>query len=333
MSSSGHPTNSTPQLSSQNRSFRIRNTNPTQGTRFLNMPRDNLQERRELNFYKTQGFSRPTEVESLPRICKTHSQFKSKEVGRKTNLTTSEEFKMIGLWDQYEDIWFDIQSSSVLPLFSELSLPKFKNSVKYKRMLHQIPMEDKPREISVAFTPILQKQKPYQIRLLKSKLKTIEEDLLPCDNCNKKKRKGMQLGCKHYFCRDCIRGHVQTHIQELKVPVKCLSENCKYKLERTEIISNAADSASVMRLFDAIVADNAKRRPDQFVLCFTDNCKYLFDLKRQKDKQSIRCPRCHKNYCIACHNILKPGHHCEDSNEAKEMENHERRTLVFASPK
>lgn len=293
-SSSNTPTNFS--RTSKNTTFRIRKTQTESKIRSLQYL--------DTDSNSSQSHTLQTLPETprvLPRL------FGSEPVRAKHSPKT-----FVGIWDQYQDIWFDIQCSLLEPLFFHIEDPK---SIKTTLYLRETTFKrNGPLSAPKALgTP----KKAFQIRRVISKVKQIEDDLLTCENCFQKKRKGMHLECRHYFCKDCVRGHISRHVEQLKFPVKCLKENCEYCLKQSELLTGAPSSESLVKLFDAMIADNIRRRPDQFVLCFTENCKFLFDLKKQKSKHSIRCPRCQKNYCLACHGIIKKNHHCEDANSLK----------------
>lgn len=227
-----------------------------------------------------------------------------------------EETKFRGLWQQFEDLWFGIHSDWVAPLLEDFPLPTITKSLNDVSESSQ----EKPDLSKETLTPQPdKKRKEYQIRLLSNKLKKIEQDLIPCDHCKERKRRGTQIECKHYFCRDCLRDHVQSHIDHMKVPIKCMVPNCNHELNRVEIVKNASNSEHVMKYFDLNVADYVRRRPHKMIQCFTDGCKHVIDLTRLRAKNVFRCPSCKFTYCIACHKQIKRGHACEDLNNIASM--------------
>lgn len=224
-----------------------------------------------------------------------------------------DDLKFKGLWQQYEDLWFGIHSESVEPLLEEYPLPTITKSLNDVSEPHE--HQDK-----VALTPQPEKKrKEYQIRLMSNRLKKLEEQFIPCAHCKEKKRRGVEMRCKHYFCRECLRDHVQSHIDQLKVPIKCMVPDCHHELDRAEIIKHASNSENVMKYFDLNVTDYVRRRPHKMIQCFTQRCKHVIDITRLRIKNQFKCPSCHIAYCIACHKQVKRGHACEDSNNLESM--------------
>lgn len=238
------------------------------------------------------------------------------------------ELKMRGLWQQYEDEWFRIQFELVVPLFDAFPLPVTKSLNDLPQSMEEI--KDEPEE---PVQEVLEKQpKDSRTNLLSTKLKKIEEDLIPCSKCKEKKRKGARISCDHYFCRECLRDHIQDHIDNMKVPIRCLIPECHYELERKEIVKHAANSENIMKYFDLNVTDFVNRRPHKMVLCFTPGCKCVIDMSKSKMKNMFRCPRCKSTYCLACHQPMKKGHSCEDANVAESMKDPLRQILNAKPP-
>lgn len=237
------------------------------------------------------------------------------------------ERKMRGMWDIYEDVWFGIRFESVVPLLHEFPLPPPK--------VHSLPspVEEIKHPVEEVVLEVPEKKpKEYKIRVLSSKIKKIEDDILPCLKCKGKKRKGARISCGHYFCRDCLRDHIQDHIDHMKVPVKCPLTDCGYELERMEIVKHAANSENIMRYFDLNVTDYVNRRPHKMVQCFAPGCKCVIDISKNKNKSIIYCARCKLSYCMACHKPVKKGHSCEDANTAEAMKVPLRQILNVSSP-
>lgn len=254
-----------------------------------------------------------------PKDSQSMSQNQGTSSLRKSRLRVSkawerpEEGKLLGLWQQYEEVWFGIHCETVSPLLEDFPLPTITKSLNDVSE-HSI---DKPETPPQKPATAENKKRGYRIRLVPNKLKEIDKDLVPCLHCKERKRKGMYLGCRHYFCRDCLRYQVQSHIEQMKVPMKCMVPDCRYELESPEIMKNVSNSENVMKYFDLIVADFVKRRPHLMIQCFTEGCKYVVDMTKMKQKNILKCPRCKVNYCIPCHKPFKRGHTCEDLNNCE----------------
>jgi len=266
--------------------------------------------------------SQPIETSSLMKVTR-YNQFNQTQGAvpfRKSKLRVAkiwqhpEENKFRGLWQQFEEVWFGIHSESVMPLLEDFPLPTITKSL--NDLSEKIEKEEVPPESTQLPE---KKKKEYQIRLLSNRLKKIEQDLIPCAHCKERKRRGTFMRCKHYFCRECLKDHVQTHIDQLKVPIKCLIPDCNHELEKAEIIKNASNSDQVMKYYDLNVSDFVRRRPHKMIQCFTDGCKHVIDLTRTRFKNQFKCPCCKIAYCIACHKVMKRGHACEDANNHEAM--------------
>lgn len=243
-----------------------------------------------------------------------HSQKRKSQVW-----THPSEQKFRGLWQQYEDIWFGIHSGLVKPLLADFPLPTTKKPID----IINDPVRERREVLTEENEPVATEKKPkeFKIRQLSCKTKKQADDLMACGHCKQKKRRGVYIDCGHYFCRDCLRDHIQSHIDNMKVPIRCLYQGCSYELTRLEIVKNASNSENVVKYFDLNITDFVKRRPHQMVQCFTEGCKYVVDMTKTKSKNAINCPNCKVNYCIACHKPMKKGHSCEDQNNLEATNN------------
>mgnify|MGYP000936583384 CR=1 FL=1 len=203
-----------------------------------------------------------------------------------------------GVWEVYHDHWFDIQSRSLQPLFTELPSPQrtFPESPK----LQKLP-------------PILQ---PQPVTVCNAKLKKVpvsDKVLRMCDACNGKKRRGSHIGCAHFICRDCLQGHIKKHVGSRKIPIKCPKAGCKYHLDHQEVNKYAGNTELVRRHYELCVSTYVEKNPHQVVQCYTQGCGYVINLTKLKQKDVLDCPRCKKAYCIRCHKLAHRNPSCTDN--------------------
>ena len=204
--------------------------------------------------------------------------------------------KLLGIWDQYSGIWFNIHSKNIDPLLAEFPLPK-------KQVAPVTRSATKSERL------IINQERPKKVL---KKPRSADGDVPMCLKCTKKKRRGVVLGCKHYFCKECLHEHFKKHLEERKSPVKCMVPDCKYIFEKYELIKIAQSSEEVRSFYEMNVANFVEKRPNQLAQCFGYNCGYIVDISKLKDKSILNCPRCKKNYCMSCHQIAHPGSECRE---------------------
>ena len=205
-----------------------------------------------------------------------------------------------GIWDQYEEIWFDIHSAGLTPFFDDIPMPEVKP-----------PIIRTPLYQEVQTTPI-RVQKPknqlFRIRMWKP-----EDDLLAdkCVLCVHKWGK-VYFSCGHLFCKECVQTHLKKHFSQKLLLIMCPNPKCKYELSKQEIIKNTRTVELIKQYFELSVSRHATAHPNRFTVCFTMNCGYLFDLSRLRKKDVLNCPRCKQNYCLKCHKQVHPGFLCDE---------------------
>lgn len=210
-----------------------------------------------------------------------------------------------GVWQQYEGIWFDIHSQGMGPMFQDFPTPKAKTTDNIPdRLPKNMPTSTRARNPVTA-----QWKKPKFLG------GDDDDDLILCLKCKKKKKKGVYLGCMHFFCKECLYTHFKKHLDEKKIPVKCMATNCKYDIQRNELVKIAHNSEEIKAFYDMNVTRFVEKRPHQLVQCYTPGCGYVCDLSKSKDKNTLPCPRCNKSFCIRCHQTAHPGVACEEAKE------------------
>lgn len=242
-----------------------------------------------------------------PLIPKSHhgNQQKDKEKEKeKASLSEREEpKKMQGIWDQYQDSWFNIQCQQLDPFFKELPTPK-----KVVSLNDLDAVKPKPVVQSLPNLGRTQFKSNYQ------KFKDMDNPgLETCEGCNTKKKKGIHIGCGHFSCRECLQSHIKKNIEAEKIQIKCLRKGCKYELDKTEINKYAKDTETVKKYSDLCVAKHVEKNCHLLVQCFTPGCGYVVDISKLKQKEILVCSRCKCSYCMRCH---KPAHGttpCDDN--------------------
>ena len=204
-----------------------------------------------------------------------------------------------GLWDVYEDKWFDIQSKNLRPLFVEIPSPSKQMRVPPKLQL-----------------PLTNSQQQLQHAVSKTKLKKIDDDsdifFRKCDICTQKKKRGSQVRCGHFVCRDCLQNHIKKELDLRRIPIKCPKGGCKHHLDNQEINKFAPSTELVRRHYELSVATRVEKNPHQLVQCYTQGCGYVVNLTKLKQKDQLDCPRCKKSYCIRCHKLSHKSPTCSE---------------------
>lgn len=202
-----------------------------------------------------------------------------------------------GSWQQAEDGANDFQSQEILAMLEEFA-PNFK-----KDALKKTESDPKSDE--------LHKKKHHLHQKLGPKAKYAREHLIPCSHCTQKGRKGTYLGCKHYYCFECLEKCIQKHLDQLRMPIKCMFPDCGYELTRAEMINYAANPQEVIKYLDYHVAEAIKSRHDKVIHCFARGCTALINIAKCREKNIITCPSCKMKCCLTCHRRFAEGHNCE----------------------
>lgn len=216
---------------------------------------------------------------------------------RARKVTRKGTFKFRGVWDVYQDNWFDIQSRSLNPLFMELPTPS-----------KMVPGSPKFQQL-----PVINQAQPKSIRPRARKVVNLEMYLRTCDACNTKKKKGVQLRCYHFVCKECLQSHIKKQIELEKVPIRCPRAGCKYQLDHQDINKHAATTELVKRHYELCVSSYVQKNPHQLVQCYTQGCGYVINLGKLKQKDQLDCPRCKKVYCIRCHKLAHGNRPCDEN--------------------
>lgn len=218
-------------------------------------------------------------------------------------ITSPRNSKMKGIWDQYQDSWFNIQSETLNPLFLDLPTPR---QVKSLNDLNTHVPEKIIAENQANLSRTQYKSNSKKYKDLNN------SDLETCEGCKTKKRRGIRIGCNHFVCRECLQSHIKKQIEAEKIQIKCVKNGCTYHLDKAEISKNASNTEVVKKYYDLCVSKYVERNPHQLVQCFTQGCGYVVDLTKLKHKEILNCSRCKINYCMRCHKIAHPGRQCAD---------------------
>ena len=214
---------------------------------------------------------------------------------------------LAGMWQQYEGIWFDIHSQGMGPILGDFPTPKPGRSAS----------ANPGNFTQSSLTSTTKTKQVISAKWKKPKfLGDDEDDLILCSKCKKKKKKGVYLGCLHIFCKECLYDQFKKHLDEKKVPVRCMATNCKYEIQRNELVKIAHNSEEIKAFYDMNVTKFVEKRPHQLVQCYSPGCGYVCDLAKAKDKNVLVCPRCKKNYCMRCHQLAHTGE-CEEGKDSK----------------
>lgn len=217
-----------------------------------------------------------------------------------------EKVKFSGMWEKYEEIWFDIHSSEVNPLFCDMPTPKAKvysRSVDPKpRVQTQPVLPDQPEKKAFVFP------KSYVIKVLRD-----DPFGRPCEKCHQKVRKGFTLGCKHFYCKPCLHSNLKTHLEQKIIPIRCCNITCQYHLEKSEIMKLVANTEEVQQFYELFMTKYVDKNPHLVARCFTNGCGYVVNLQRLKNKNVFHCSRCQKTYCIKCHEYMHWNRDCRET--------------------
>ena len=213
----------------------------------------------------------------------------------------ADKLKSKGSWQNAEEGTNDFQSQDILTLLEEFA-PNFKRD------------SLKKTEGDPTVDESLKKKHHLQHR----KGKTARENLiLPCSHCHQKGRKGTYIGCKHYFCFECLEKCIQKHLDQLRMPIKCMFPDCIYELTRAEMIKYAANPQEVITYLDYHLPEAIKSRHDKVVRCFNKGCPAMINIAKCREKNTIACQNCKMKCCLTCRRRFAQGHNCEGRRPAR----------------
>lgn len=106
-----------------------------------------------------------------------------------------------------------------------------------------------------------------------------------------------RLSCGHHICPDCLRRTIDVAVDTANNIDQLRCPNCRTPLSRADIETVYPEKlAAIDRLAHA---QWMLRNADRIGQCPTPDCPYLF-AKRRGNRQIIRCPECHQEFCSRC---------------------------------
>lgn len=153
------------------------------------------------------------------------------------------------------------------------------------------------------------------------KLDTKKSELAVCPVCytneiqpnEKPVAKGtIELACKHRFCHECVRLHLQTKISERTIELSCLQAGCKKEISEADLEIIFQDEPDFLSRRRKVTM----KRLDEMnpMLRYCQSCSWKIYLKDPNQK-SFCCGRCNAVMCGGCKNIQHPGSTCEQNQE------------------
>ena len=144
------------------------------------------------------------------------------------------------------------------------------------------------------------------------------DEIVYCDICYEEvaKRDLFGLTCKHIFCKDCMKDHLENNIKDGKViKIPCMQLGCEEVFE-DEDVERFGDK----EVFDKYLRFKENLRVDldpNLRWCPRPDCEFYVE-KKPKSK-TTKC-KCGTNVCMACGAEAKEMHKCGQSDEERVFE-------------
>lgn len=120
-----------------------------------------------------------------------------------------------------------------------------------------------------------------------------------CNICldDKNEQDVVNLACKHFFCKICLEGLVDTAIKDKNTKgLRCSEPACKIIISQADMAKITRDEDKLKMLgeiqFNEWANVNAKN-------CPTPGCTYIF-VNDDDNANNVQCPKCTKHFCTGC---------------------------------
>jgi len=121
-----------------------------------------------------------------------------------------------------------------------------------------------------------------------------------CDICfDEFSAQNFPLKCHHHACKNCLKEMVDIAIKDKSTAdLKC--STCNKKIDNQEIAIIVDNNPAIIQsLSDIAYAEFLKTQPNARY-CPTVNCTHAYLLDTRKRPETMRCPKCHQQYCSDC---------------------------------
>lgn len=141
------------------------------------------------------------------------------------------------------------------------------------------------------------------------------EPIFSCLICGeeKKMREFITLECEHRYCKDCVKGHLDTKISEGQVGIDITCPECNKPVDYHIIIS-ILDEEMKSKYEKYLLLQLSGKRDDILVSCIGRpgvNCDYIQFVS--KDRDDYTCPQCEARFCPKCKSDVHPTQTCEQN--------------------
>ena len=113
--------------------------------------------------------------------------------------------------------------------------------------------------------------------------------------------------CSHRFCFDCLKGHMDAHINDGNIKIKCPSLDCEHFITETEV--QHVDFGNLERFREFQLKNTLETMPD-FRYCPQTDCGGAM-IKAEGTNQ-MQCPTCNFEFCFECNDAYHDNFSCED---------------------
>ncbi|KAL3623560.1 hypothetical protein CASFOL_032376 [Castilleja foliolosa] len=137
-----------------------------------------------------------------------------------------------------------------------------------------------------------------------------------CEICTDEKPKNAifrVLGCRHFYCSECMKKYVASKLQDNVIAINCPVSDCKGSLEPqhcTSILPKQVFDRWSDTLCEAVILATEK-----FYCPFKDCSALLVDDKNGLNDEVIvesECPECNRLFCVQCKVAWHAGINCSE---------------------
>ena len=145
-----------------------------------------------------------------------------------------------------------------------------------------------------------------------------DEEVLYCEICYEEVTKNELFGlaCKHAFCKECMKDHLESNIKEGKViKIPCMQVGCEEEFEDED----------VERFGDKEVYEKYLRFKENLRVDLDPNLRWCprpdcgFYVEKKPKCKTAKC-KCGTNVCMSCGAEAKDMHKCGQSDEERVFE-------------
>ncbi|KAL1697888.1 hypothetical protein EV121DRAFT_218977 [Schizophyllum commune] len=157
------------------------------------------------------------------------------------------------------------------------------------------------------------------VRRAKERRCLIANDPHACPVCLTEAASPITLSCGHRWCRDCMRGFLNSSAGSGLFPVRCLGDGggCMENVAH-QVASTVLTESELDHLVQAAVTAYVNARPDEFRYCPTPDCKQVYRVARREG--ALQCPACLLRICSACHSQYHGSLPCHADDGVAELE-------------